>query len=382
MVQISSLNLRSGPGVIYEPPIGGIPRNAELIPLARNADATWIQIEVATSGRKGWVSSAPQYVDCTSDPADLPLGVIPPTPTATTPPTATPTFTPTKIAAVPTPTPPALVILPGGGNQGPFEGDVVGEAGAFNVGSGQPTFRNRIYFRLLVKERGRANDGDGVDRVEIRVVYDPNNDGREVYSRTERTPGYCSFGGGEPNCNIVDIGRNARWPDTDIAIENGEYEVNFTVVRDGENDPSANWRVPFVIDNPDLAGGGTRPDLVARVAQTGPGTTSTSISGQAVFQIEAYDPSRGNRDGDGIDNVDIRVYAPDGHEVYQRTENSVAYCAFSGGEPDCEIWDFNASGGQWPSGESLQPGPHRLEAMVQADDGRRTPVVLTVEIRQ
>ena len=37
VVQISSLNLRSGPGVIYEPPIGGIPRNAELIPLARNA---------------------------------------------------------------------------------------------------------------------------------------------------------------------------------------------------------------------------------------------------------------------------------------------------------------------------------------------------------
>ena len=78
--------------------------------------------------------------------------------------------------------------------------------------------------------------------------------------------------------------------------------------------------------------------------------------------------------------MDIRIYAPDGHEVYQRTENSVAYCAFSGGEPDCEIWDFSASGGQWPSGESLQPGPHRLEAMVQADDGRRTPVVLTVEI--
>ena len=130
---------------------------------------------------------------------------------------------------------------------------MVGEAGAFNVGSGQPTFRDRIYFRLLVKERGRANDGDGVDRVEIRVVFEPNNSGgREVYSRTERTPGYCSFGGGEPNCNIVGIGRNARWPDTDIAIENGEYEVNFTVVRDGENDPSANWRVPFVIDNPDL----------------------------------------------------------------------------------------------------------------------------------
>ncbi len=381
-VQVNRLNLRSGPGVVYDPPIGGIPRNAELIPLSRNAAGAWIEVEVASNGQRGWVSSAPQYVDCTFEISELPLGIIPPTPIPT--PTPTPTATPT-VAASPTPTPPAFVILPGGGDPGPFEGDVVAGAGTFSVGSSQPTFRDRIYFRLLVKERGRSSDGDGVDRVEISVRFQPNNGNeRQVYSRTERTPGYCSFGGGEPNCDVVRIGRDARWPDTDTPIENGNYEVNFSVVRDGENSPSANWRVPFVISNSDLPDGGPGAgpaDIVARVAQTGPGTTATLISGRAVFQVEAYDPSRGSRDGDGIENIDMSIVGPDGRTVYQRTENSVAYCAFSGGEPDCEIWDFNASGRKWPSGESLQPGFHRLVARVNAEDGRQKTVELTVEIR-
>ena len=62
-------------------------------------------------------------------------------------------------------------------------------------------------------------------------------------------------------------------------------------------------------------------------------------------------------------------------------ENNVAYCAFSGGEPDCDIWEFNAANNQWPSGESLQPGLHRLVARVNAEDGRQKTIELRVEIR-
>jgi hypothetical protein len=72
----------------------------------------------------------------------------------------------------------------------------------------------------------------------------------------------------------------------------------------------------------------------------------------------------------------MRIFGPNGDEVYQRTEGNPAYCAFAGGEPDCNIWHFNEHSYEWPSGDSIQSGQHRLEATVNAEDGRRSTISL------
>ena len=100
-----------------------------------------------------------------------------------------------------------------------------------------------------------------------------------------------------------------------------------------------------------------------------------------IFQVEAYDPTVGTGDGDGIENVDLWIYGPDGGEVYQRTENNAHYCAFGGGEPDCNVFDLQGND-HWPeNGPEIQNGTHRLYAVAHASDGRSKEVNGSVEIQ-
>ena len=90
-----ALNLRSGPGVTYDPPLLTLPKRTMLIPLARDLVGQWIQIEVVGSRQLGWVSAGRAYVRCNVDIPDLRVGFIPPTPTpAPTPTPPRPTSTP------------------------------------------------------------------------------------------------------------------------------------------------------------------------------------------------------------------------------------------------------------------------------------------------
>jgi hypothetical protein len=79
--------------------------------------------------------------------------------------------------------------------------------------------------------------------------------------------------------------------------------------------------------------------------------------------------------------VDLEIFGPDGHRVYQRTEGSAHYCAFAGGEPACNVFGFADNGYQWPDGPPMQSGPHTLRATVHADDGRETTVGMGIEIQ-
>jgi hypothetical protein len=118
-----------------------------------------------------------------------------------------------------------------------------------------------------------------------------------------------------------------------------------------------------------------------RIAQTGPGTIDSTVYGALVFQVEAFDPSRGNRDGDGVRSVDLRIFDANGREVYQRTERVAGFCAFAGGEPDCNIWFFGDNGDAWPSGESVRYGePYLLRGIANAEDGRAAAVEMRVII--
>src|SRR5690606_35915717 len=53
IILANPLNLRAGPGTNFSPPIGALRLNSTVVPLARNEDASWIEVEVAPGGLRG-----------------------------------------------------------------------------------------------------------------------------------------------------------------------------------------------------------------------------------------------------------------------------------------------------------------------------------------
>ena len=97
----AALNMRPGPGLNFTPPVVLLEQDALLLPLGRNDDASWIEVEALDTGDVGWVSADTRFVTCEDDPADFPVSEDMPAPTAT------PTFSPTpRASASATPTPP------------------------------------------------------------------------------------------------------------------------------------------------------------------------------------------------------------------------------------------------------------------------------------
>lgn len=131
-VQVDSLNLRSGPGPAYVPPLATLSSRNALLPLGRNDDSTWLLVQVEESGQEGWVSANPSYVACAIPIADLPPVAPPPTPV---PPTPLP-FTPT-----PLPTPTSAAPLQVGVSASTGSGNYVNTFG----GSGQTVYSDRGY---------------------------------------------------------------------------------------------------------------------------------------------------------------------------------------------------------------------------------------------
>ncbi|MFQ5943357.1 MAG: hypothetical protein ACE5JF_07375, partial [Anaerolineales bacterium] len=83
------LNLRFGPGLVYDPPLKTLSSGTVLLPFARNADGSWLEVSLVDSLDTGWVSAAGQFVECNREPLSFPLGVIPATPIPTNTPTPT-----------------------------------------------------------------------------------------------------------------------------------------------------------------------------------------------------------------------------------------------------------------------------------------------------
>jgi hypothetical protein len=237
---ISGVNLRSGPGLVYEPPVGAIGANASLRPIAYVPSGfpqgAWLLVEIVAVGQTAWVSAGPQFVRCTVDPATLPPpAVIPPTPRppATSPPT--PTATPQQVANLP-----------------PDLRNVSGGAGCLDdpdINSDFQTdsrFLLRIYAQLFNPPPDESGDGAGIDRVEFSV--------RESgYTHTERTAGYCIFQGGEPNCR--DWPRNGlgqlTWGPGGPVVVDGDYNIDVAVVPKEETFISqCNWTISLTIDVP------------------------------------------------------------------------------------------------------------------------------------
>ena len=84
-----------------------------------------------------------------------------------------------------------------------------------------------FYFRVQAYDRAvGTRDGAGIDSVDMRIL---DSSGHQVHQRTEKTAGYCSFGGGEPDCTTWNFaGHNFQWPNGD-AIGADVYTLQATI---------------------------------------------------------------------------------------------------------------------------------------------------------
>jgi hypothetical protein len=247
-VVANGLNLRLGPGTAYEPPIGAMSTGMELNPLTFSPvgfpAGPWLQVQVPATGQTGWVNAGPQYVSCNVEPSSLPLGVVPPTPTA-----------------IPTPPPPPqrVGVPPDGGQNGEpgsLKGQIILPSFSPNDVTNPIVFRDKLAFYVEVYDPsfGGNQDGDGIASVTI-TVSDENG---QVYERIERTAHYCIFGGGEPDCNVLDLREqnfwpwgdeplnNDQWTESDQPISNGSHNVDIFIVKNNED--TEQWIWQFEID--------------------------------------------------------------------------------------------------------------------------------------
>lgn len=167
------------------------------------------------------------------------------------PPTLTPTPIPsTPVAVAPTPTPPLRVDVPVDGGQSALEGYIVIPGFTADQLQGQEfdgvIFRDRLVFRVEVYDPAQgSHDGAGIERVNISIT-DPY--GEMVHERTEGNAGYCVFGGGEPDCNVMVFAQNDyRWPEQNqLAIENGLHTVDIEITT--QDNQIENWVWRFWIE--------------------------------------------------------------------------------------------------------------------------------------
>ena len=174
-------------------------------------------------------------------PTALPPTALPPTLPPI--PTATPTNTlpppPPTVSPPPRPTAtPVLVQLSvfdqGGGNMAVFiYGGQVGKRMAFRAIACSPNCNNRP-------------DGRDVDQVTFSFFKrTPQGQLKWMYDHTEMNAPYCSFGGSS-NCDFLDISNlNAKWPNNQNVVENGDHVLQVDV--DGKGGASWHGRVNFRI---------------------------------------------------------------------------------------------------------------------------------------
>ncbi len=231
-VVFDGLNFRYGPGIAFDPPLGTLSQDTQLLPLAFSAigypQGQWLQVQVASTGETGWVSGLPEYVVCNVALTTLPPpATVPPTPTAV-PPTLAPT--------------PASIIA-----QLPELSDDLGTCGEPLSCELVPSANAFLQVRVFDTEVG-TQDGAGISHVEFIVT---DSAGTVVHERTERQAGYCIFGGGEPNCNPWRIDDGVyKWPGGAAVIDGEEYVVNVRAYREGQDFFEANWTLNVSFDVP------------------------------------------------------------------------------------------------------------------------------------
>lgn len=288
-------------------------------------------------------------------------------PSATAPaPTAThPAPTPTR---TPRPTPPGL------------QANAIDHSNEISADILYPLWSENATLALMFQVGARIppmpGDGDGIASVDfIFTELKPNGDEVEVYSHTEQNAPFCAFGG-DAECPVwVFAQHDNKWP-SGTPIETDDY--NLRAVVHAQNGQSWKADTGFHIELPQP---GSEPATTILATVIRPGPDSPPATKDFVFQVDAFDTRVGAQDGAGIDHVDMTVKDPSGAVVSQRTERTAGYCAFGGGEPDCDIWKFAEHDNKWPNGQPVVAGEYTLTAVVQAKSGQTTTLEESAEIQ-
>jgi hypothetical protein len=233
-----------------------------------DAVATSVEAALQATQSAAQATATTVLVDATDTPA------APPTATAPLPPaTNTPVAPPTATAPLPPTDTPLPTVAPATATRVRVqiaESQVDGNdgidflRGSSNANQGRvillpgfdqsevtspPVFRYRLVFRVEVFDtRVGMYDGAGIDHVDFHIEPDDGS-GQIVYERTEQNAGYCVFGGGEPDCNVLTLESGSRWPDPfGGEILNGRYLARIDIVP--ENGEPTQWRWRFEIAIP------------------------------------------------------------------------------------------------------------------------------------
>ncbi|HTP01910.1 MAG TPA: SH3 domain-containing protein [Anaerolineales bacterium] len=210
-----NVNLRSGPGTAYDPPIATLTEGTELIPTAYNPvgipGGSWVLVQVKGKNEQGWVSGGTQFVSCSVELASLPSAEAPPPPKPQRPVVSAGT--------------------PDGNNLDLFRTSLDFDPDYF--------LRMYVFYSEDPNEKFKAkNDGRDIDSVQFTITS-PDG-GKTYYDRTEKNAGYCIFGGGEPDCTpwIVEDGQY-KWEQGGDPVKSGKYGLTITVT--ASNGEVGNW---------------------------------------------------------------------------------------------------------------------------------------------
>jgi hypothetical protein len=265
-------------------------------------------------------------------------------------PTALSTITPSP---APTLTPP-VVLLP------PFDGGM--NIAQIGPNSTDPNVTTSLVFEVEANDISAGdNNGDGIANVDMRVL-DANN--HTVYQHTEAIARYCLFGAGEPDCNVWEFADHGnKWPNG-APVQPGTFFLRATAHTPGGRIRAVEAAVYiYLAPNPSEA------KVSVDIVQTVPGDNTSDVTSALVFQAEASYSNVGSNDGAGIDHVESWIVDLNGNVVYQQTERNVKYCAFGGGDANCDAWDLAQHANKWPSGAPIYSSDYFLRAVAYAADG-------------
>ena len=216
---LQDLNLRSGPGTAYRPPIRALPANSVVTPLGFAPQGipggSWAYVQVSAQ-EKGWVSAGSQFISCNIDLSTLPAVAF-----GTPPPPPLPKSTQTS-----DPDGNGFCIDPDSGYQ------CVG------------IFSDESLFQFQILQNGvELGENDGVEQVTFAV----KQNGDHVYDITEVNRAYCVFGGNGP-CNPWTVEDGVfKWTPGGTPVEAGEYEMEVFATVNGE---TSRWAVTFTLTLP------------------------------------------------------------------------------------------------------------------------------------
>lgn len=215
---LQDLNLRSGPGTAYRPPIRVLPGNSVVTPLGFNPTGipggSWVYVEYPVSGQKGWVSAGNQFVSCDINLSSLPSIVVG------------------------TPLPPPL---PRSAASSTPEGSCADKDLQYVC---EVVFSDEGWIQFKILQDGRElGQADGVEQVSFTVI----RDGNVIYEITELTKDYCIFGGNGPCNPWVEKNYTYRWKAGGAVVQPGEYLVR---IEGSVNGILLTWRATFNLTLP------------------------------------------------------------------------------------------------------------------------------------